>query len=29
MHESAQIVAEHYQKTYELTLQMWEQRNAT
>ncbi|MGF6408363.1 hypothetical protein [Paraburkholderia sp. MM5482-R1] len=29
MHESAQIVAEHYQKTYELTLQMWEQRNTT
>ncbi|MGF6597766.1 hypothetical protein P3T23_002483 [Paraburkholderia sp. GAS448] len=29
MQESAEIVADHYQKTYELTLQMWEQRNTT
>lgn len=26
---NTEIVAEHYQKTYELTLQMWEQRNKT
>jgi hypothetical protein len=29
MQDSAEIVADHYQKTYELTLQMWEQRNTT
>jgi hypothetical protein len=29
MIESTKIIAEHYQKTYELTLQMWEQRNTT
>lgn len=29
MEDSTKIVAEHYQKTYELTLQMWEQRNTT
>jgi hypothetical protein len=29
MQEGANVVAEHYQKTYELTLQMWEQRNTT
>jgi len=29
MQQGTDIVAEHYQKTYELTLQMWEQRNKT
>jgi hypothetical protein len=29
MADVAQITADHYQKTYELTLQMWEQRNTT
>jgi hypothetical protein len=29
MHNNAEIVAEHYQKTYELTLEVWEQRNTT
>jgi hypothetical protein len=29
MDESIKLTAEHYQKTYELTLQMWEQRNTT
>lgn len=29
MDETYKLTAEHYQKTYELTLQMWEQRNTT
>jgi hypothetical protein len=29
MDEKTTLLAEHYQKTYELTLQMWEQRNTT
>lgn len=29
MGENAELLAEHYQKTYELTLTMWEQRNTT
>ena len=29
MSQDTEMVAEHYQKTYELTLQMWEQRNRT
>ena len=29
MRDAIEIVAEHYQKTYGLTLQMWEQRNTT
>jgi hypothetical protein len=29
MDEATKLTAEHYQKTYELTLQMWEQRNTT
>jgi hypothetical protein len=29
MHEGTQLIADHYQKTYELTLLMWEQRNRT
>jgi hypothetical protein len=29
MSDSTQIISEHYQKTYELTVQMWEQRNTT
>lgn len=27
--KATELIAEHYQKTYELTLQMWEQRNTT
>ncbi|MEE8586796.1 MAG: hypothetical protein V3T83_18290 [Acidobacteriota bacterium] len=29
MDDATKLTAEHYQKTYELTLQMWEQRNTT
>lgn len=29
MKEKAEILAEHYQKTYELTLELWKQRNQT
>ena len=29
MQEGTQLIAEHYQKTYELTLTVWEQRNRT
>lgn len=29
MREGTELIAEHYQKTYELTLAMWEQRNRT
>src|SRR5882672_8946377 len=29
MDDVTKLTAEHYQKTYELTLQMWEQRNTT
>jgi hypothetical protein len=29
MDETGKLITEHYQKTYELTLQVWEQRNRT
>lgn len=29
MSDTAAVLAEHYQKTYELTLEMWRQRNRT
>jgi hypothetical protein len=29
MTPGTELIAEHYQKTYELTLAMWEQRNRT
>jgi hypothetical protein len=29
MKDNAQILAEHYQKTYELTYELWKQRNQT
>ena len=29
MRPGTELLAEHYQKTYELTLSMWEQRNRT